>query len=370
MEKLQIGEVIYKLRKGKGITQEQLANFIGVSAAAVSKWESGTSYPDITLLPIIANFFNVTIDKLLNFKVELSEDEIDKICDECVKEFNTGGLEVFLEKTKDYLSKYPSSYTLKYKVAFLIFGCSWKAENDEQLTSIFNYIIGLYEDVVANCNDINLVEPSLLALGTLYSENDNNDKAIEALNKIHKNECDPDTILANIYIKQNKLKEARNLLQSKLYKCIIDMALTCLSLTNAYVKGGEDFVIIEKYHNMAINCKKLASTEGEGALSLWIEYFFLAQAYMKANKRSEAINSLNAMLECLKSNSIDGLKDINNVWCFCDVDISCPKENINLYENLFKMLESENFNSIREDKEFEIIIKDLKSLEEEYNKKK
>lgn len=56
MEELLIGEVVYKLRKEKGITQEQLANFIGVSTAAVSKWESGTSYPDITLLPAIATF--------------------------------------------------------------------------------------------------------------------------------------------------------------------------------------------------------------------------------------------------------------------------------------------------------------------------
>lgn len=57
MEKLLVGDVIYNLRKEKRITQEQLANFIGVSTAAVSKWESGISYPDITLLPVIATFF-------------------------------------------------------------------------------------------------------------------------------------------------------------------------------------------------------------------------------------------------------------------------------------------------------------------------
>ena len=50
MEKLLIGDVIYRLRKEKGITQEQLTNFTGVSAVAVSKWESGISYPDITLV--------------------------------------------------------------------------------------------------------------------------------------------------------------------------------------------------------------------------------------------------------------------------------------------------------------------------------
>lgn len=85
MEKLSIGEVIYRLRKEKGITQEQLANFIGVSTAAVSKWESETSYPDITLLPVIAIFFNVTIDTLLNFKIELSDEEVMALFSECEK---------------------------------------------------------------------------------------------------------------------------------------------------------------------------------------------------------------------------------------------------------------------------------------------
>ena len=62
MEKLAIGDVIHKSRNDKGIIQEQLANFIGLSTAAVSKWESGISYPVIILLPIIAAFLNVSID--------------------------------------------------------------------------------------------------------------------------------------------------------------------------------------------------------------------------------------------------------------------------------------------------------------------
>ena len=53
-----MGEIIAKLRKDAGFTQEQLANMIGVSAQTVSKWETGTTMPDIMLLPIIADVFN------------------------------------------------------------------------------------------------------------------------------------------------------------------------------------------------------------------------------------------------------------------------------------------------------------------------
>lgn len=65
-----IGETIQKLRRAQGETQEQLANAVGVSAQAVSKWENG-GVPDIELLPTIAEHYGVTIDAL--FGNELSE---------------------------------------------------------------------------------------------------------------------------------------------------------------------------------------------------------------------------------------------------------------------------------------------------------
>ena len=68
-----IGHHIAELRKAKGITQEALAQVIGVSGQAVSKWESGGS-PDILLLPVIADYFGVTIDRLFGRKVEMVED--------------------------------------------------------------------------------------------------------------------------------------------------------------------------------------------------------------------------------------------------------------------------------------------------------
>ncbi len=58
-----IGAVIADLRKTKGVTQEELAKYVGVSAQAVSKWENG-GVPDTELLPKIADFFEVTVDKL------------------------------------------------------------------------------------------------------------------------------------------------------------------------------------------------------------------------------------------------------------------------------------------------------------------
>jgi len=60
-----LGTRIAENRKKKGLSQEQLADILGVSSQAVSKWENDISCPDISLLPQIADYFNITIDELL-----------------------------------------------------------------------------------------------------------------------------------------------------------------------------------------------------------------------------------------------------------------------------------------------------------------
>lgn len=62
---MNIGNNIAALRKEKSITQEELANILGVSAQAVSKWENNSSCPDVALLTDIADYFGVTVDALL-----------------------------------------------------------------------------------------------------------------------------------------------------------------------------------------------------------------------------------------------------------------------------------------------------------------
>lgn len=62
---MNIGNNIATLRKQKGITQEELANELGVSAQAVSKWENNSSCPDVSLLTKIADYFGITVDALL-----------------------------------------------------------------------------------------------------------------------------------------------------------------------------------------------------------------------------------------------------------------------------------------------------------------
>ena len=76
---VKIGAVIKSLRREQKVTQDELATALGVTPQAISRWESENGYPDIELLPLIANYFSVSIDELLGYRKSEREEELAKI---------------------------------------------------------------------------------------------------------------------------------------------------------------------------------------------------------------------------------------------------------------------------------------------------
>ena len=76
---IKIGMIIKKLRADNNITQDTLATAIGVTPQAISRWESEGGYPDIELLPMLADFFSVSTDELLGYKMTEREQELGNI---------------------------------------------------------------------------------------------------------------------------------------------------------------------------------------------------------------------------------------------------------------------------------------------------
>ena len=70
---MEIGSVIREKRTAQGLTQEQVATALGVSAPAVSKWERGESFPEITLLPALARLLGTDLNGLLSFQQEMGD---------------------------------------------------------------------------------------------------------------------------------------------------------------------------------------------------------------------------------------------------------------------------------------------------------
>ncbi len=77
---MKIGVQIRNLRKEKGISQDVLAKHLGVTFQAVSKWENGSTMPDIAMLPMIARYFGVSVDYLLEYDPREQDEDIRQIC--------------------------------------------------------------------------------------------------------------------------------------------------------------------------------------------------------------------------------------------------------------------------------------------------
>ena len=88
---MDIGSVRKKYRKDIGLTQEEMANRLGVTAPAVNKWENGNSTPDIELLAPIARLLNISLDTLLSFHEKLTDVEIEEIIRQMDKMFSKEG---------------------------------------------------------------------------------------------------------------------------------------------------------------------------------------------------------------------------------------------------------------------------------------
>ncbi len=94
--KLNIGENIRKHRREADLTQEQLAEKLGVSFQAISRWENGTTYPDMELLPAIADFFGISVDRLIG----CSEDEKEKAAEQALHDLAVATYENPIDKEK------------------------------------------------------------------------------------------------------------------------------------------------------------------------------------------------------------------------------------------------------------------------------
>lgn len=117
---MKIGRIVSEKRKERGMTQQELADFIGVSKASVSKWENDLTYPDITLLPLLAAFFDITLDQLLDYHSQLTADEIKRIYQLLQNNLvNKSGEEV-LHELRRFVRRYYSCYPFILQMGLFI----------------------------------------------------------------------------------------------------------------------------------------------------------------------------------------------------------------------------------------------------------
>ena len=120
MREINIARIILQKRREKALTQDDLAQYMGVSKASVSKWETGQSYPDITFLPKLAAFFNISIDDLLGYEPQMSQGEIRRLYQTLAVGFGQRPFAEVLAECRENVTKYYACFPLLLYIGALL----------------------------------------------------------------------------------------------------------------------------------------------------------------------------------------------------------------------------------------------------------
>ena len=174
---MNIGQKIKELRKTRSMTQEQLAEYLNVSPQAVSKWENETAYPDITLIPRIAAFFEVSTDYLFGINDNVDNERTRAVIAEYNRLCKEGDNEARVVLMREALSEYPHNYDFMNKLARSLYRVSTDTETMDE-------VISLCKTIILNSRDENIRCSAILTAARAYHEKGMDDKAIEYANRL------------------------------------------------------------------------------------------------------------------------------------------------------------------------------------------
>lgn len=215
---LSIGKKISSLRKQNNLTQEQLAEYLNVSNAAISKWESGVSYPDIETIPIIAEIFQVSIDTLFDY--EIQNLNLKGIINKAEELRVKGKINDVITTLEEALKVYPNDLNLNLMIAKSLLTKSLDQDLvDKELAwlSIKYYDKSLILDKDGKYNE-SIIQSKSFILSSIGEYEEANKLLISLNRDIHIVQ------IADNLIKMRKIEEGMRRLQSHLNDILFNFA--------------------------------------------------------------------------------------------------------------------------------------------------
>lgn len=220
MSSLRIAENIMHLRKQKGITQDELASFLGVTKASVSKWENGQSMPDIMLLPEIATYFDITVDALLGYEPQLSREQIQKLYGELGEDFVRLPFEEAFARSEALVRKYYSCYLFLLQICILWLNHYMLAEDKARQEEILVKLQELCNHILENCTNTEINSDVLgirASADLLCGRPKEAIEGISALLNPKRVLNQSDGLLIQAYIMNGEIEKADSFTQATLY---------------------------------------------------------------------------------------------------------------------------------------------------------
>ncbi|WIV13585.1 helix-turn-helix transcriptional regulator [Proteiniborus sp. MB09-C3] len=249
---MKIGEVIREYRKRKNMTQEEIANCLGVTAPAVNKWENGNSQPDIMLLAPIARLLNITLDTLLSFEEELTAEEINSFVYEIDGKLKEETYEEAFQWAKGKIEQYPNCEQLIWQMALIL--DAWRLTKDIPDSEKYEgYINDCYVRALDSKDD-NIRNRAADSLFGFYSRKEQYGKAEEYLNYLSSQNPERKRKQAFIYSKTNRVNEAYKAYEELLFQGyqMMNMVFQDIYILAMQDKDrGKAYILVEKQRKLA-----------------------------------------------------------------------------------------------------------------------
>ncbi|MBQ8292260.1 MAG: helix-turn-helix transcriptional regulator [Bacilli bacterium] len=170
---MNLGNNIKTFRIKNKMTQEKLAELLGTTSKSVSRWEQSITYPDITLLPLIASIFEVTTDELLGYKLSEKEQVLADIKKEMDHLAEIGTDQEKLNFARASFAKFPNNISIKSYLASCL-ADEWINNREE---TIYNEAETLCLSIIDECSDVDIRYDAIFTLYYIYSNSGKPEKA-------------------------------------------------------------------------------------------------------------------------------------------------------------------------------------------------
>ena len=183
---ISLADKLKELRKSKNVSQEKLAEYLGVSYQAVSKWENGVTSPDILLLPDIARYYGITVDELLQVEKIDADKYFEDICINAERLFRDGKRAEIIPLWREAYKKLPNDIRVKEMLMSTYFDTD-KVKYQNEIIELGTEIYNANVDEGGNSY---YQGQAILQIACTYYANGNSEKADEWARHAHQiNHC-------------------------------------------------------------------------------------------------------------------------------------------------------------------------------------
>lgn len=277
---IQITDRLKTFRKEKGNTQEELATYLHVSIQAVSKWERGEGYPDITLLPSISAYYHKSVDELLGCSEIEQAKQIEEYRRQYEENSHVGNIQANIDLMRTALKEFPDNLALLSDLCHALFFIDKEAYLGE--------CIEVGEKILTKSVDDQQRYATIQTLVYAYSKQNNEKKASDYAKRLPDLFCTQNTVLEGVL----QGEALRQLAQSNIGNHIglLDVSIGCMLRSKDYTPEERLFAYetLDKLYNLFLYDGNYGTAHG-ALHTLWMN---IAREYAKLKNGEKTIAAL------------------------------------------------------------------------------